>query len=130
EADIVGINPNLRAGTIGQDAAQDALAARVDEKVAWLKDAAGDRFDDIELNMLVFVGIVTDDRQGLANAMAPGFGVAPEDTLDIPYAWFGSIDEICQQIQGWRERWGVSYFVLQKDAAEAMAPVVARLAGT
>jgi probable F420-dependent oxidoreductase len=130
EADIVGINPNLRAGVVGPDAAQDAVAPRIDEKVQWVRDAAGDRFDDIELNMLVFIGTITDDRVGFAEALAGGFGVTPDEALEIPYAWFGTVDEICDKLQQWRERWGVTYYVIQKDAAEAMAPVVARLAGT
>jgi probable F420-dependent oxidoreductase len=130
EADIVGINPNLRAGAVGPDAAQDAVATRIDEKLSWVREAAGDRFDALELNMLVFVGVVTDDRQGFIEAMAGGFGVTPEQAVDIPYAWAGTIDEICEHLETARDRWGVSYYVLQGDAAEAMVPVVAKLAGT
>ena len=48
----------------------------------------------------------------------------------IAYAWFGTVDEICDKLRAARERWGTSYFVLQKDAMDAMAPVVAQLAGT
>ena len=97
--------------------------------VAWLRDAAGDRFDEIELNMLVLVAAETDDRAGFAELMAGGFGVEPDDALDIPHAWFGSIDEICESLIARRERWGISYYVVQSDTYEAMAPVVDRLAG-
>ncbi len=130
EADIVGINPSLHEGVMGQGAAQDAVGARVTEKVERVREAAGSRFDDIELNVLVFMGIVTDDRRQLAEAMAPGFGLDPTDVMDVPYAWFGTIDEVCDQVRAARERWGISYWVLQGDAAETMAPVVATLAGT
>jgi probable F420-dependent oxidoreductase len=131
EAQIVGINANLRSGDgTSPDAARSMTPAATDEKVQWVRDAAGARLDDIELNMLVFIGTITDDRAGFAEAMAGGFGVTPQDALEIPYAWFGTVDEICEKLQEWRERWGVSYYVLQRDAAEAMAPVVARLAGT
>jgi probable F420-dependent oxidoreductase len=130
EADIVGINPRLTAGAVTPDAGRDATAAQTDQKVAWVKEAAGDRFDDLELNMLVFAAIVTDDRPGLAAAMGPAFGISADEALDVPHAWFGSIEEICEQLQAWRERWGVSYWTLQGDAFETMAPVVAKLAGT
>jgi probable F420-dependent oxidoreductase len=130
EADIVGINPSLQAGEVNAEAARDALAGRLDEKVALVKDAAGDRFDDLELNVLVFIGMLTDDRRGLAEAMAPGFGLAADDVMDIPYAWFGSVPEICDQLRAWRERWGVSYWVLGLDAADAMLPIVEELTGT
>jgi probable F420-dependent oxidoreductase len=129
EADIVGINPNLRAGVVGPEAAQDALATRIDEKLEWVKQAAGGRFDDIELNMLVFLGTITDDRPGFAENLAAGFGMSGDLLYDVPYVWFGSVEEICESVEAARERWGVSYYVLGKDIMDAMAPVVAKLAG-
>ncbi len=63
EADIVGINPNMRSGEVGVDAAADAVASAFDRKIQWVKQAAGDRFDDIELNCLTFFTKVTDDRE-------------------------------------------------------------------
>src|SRR6476620_5403100 len=47
EADIVGINPNLRAGAVGLDATKDSLQEQTDKKVQWVRDAAGARFADI-----------------------------------------------------------------------------------
>jgi len=129
-ADIVGINPQLTAGEITADAGKDDVAARVDQKVQWVKDAAGDRFDDLELNILVFFGMVTDDPKAMAENLANAFGVTPEEALEVPYAWFGTVDGICDKLRAARERWGTSYFVMQKDGMEAMAPVVAQLAGT
>jgi probable F420-dependent oxidoreductase len=129
EADIVGINPRLTAGAITPDAGQDATAARTDQKVGWVREAAGSRFDDLELNMLIFAAIVTDDRRSLAEAMGPAFGITADEALDVPHAWFGTVDEICGKLEEWRERWGVSYWTLQGDGFETMAPVVSRLAG-
>ncbi len=129
-ADIVGINPKLTAGAITAEAGQDAVPERIDQKIQWVRDGAGDRFDDIELNMLVFFGMVVEDRMAFAEQLAGGFGITPEAALEIPYAWFGSIGEICDQLRASRERWGVSYFTIQSDAVDAMAPVVAELAGT
>ncbi len=62
-ADIVGINPRLSAGEVTAEAGQDARAEMVDKKVQWIKEAAGDRFDDLELNILVFFTTVTDDAR-------------------------------------------------------------------
>jgi probable F420-dependent oxidoreductase len=129
-AGIVGINPALTAGEINADAAKDAVASRVDEKVALVREAAGERFDDIELNVLVFMVIITDDREGLAQGMAPAFGLSPEQVMDIPYALFGTVDQICDQIRAARDRWGISYWVTQADGQDTLAPVVAKLAGT
>jgi probable F420-dependent oxidoreductase len=130
QADIVGINPKLTAGAVTAEAGQDARASVVDEKIAIVRAAAGDRFDDLELNILVFFGTVTDDAKAFAENLAPAFGISADEALELPYAWFGTVDEICDKLRAGRERWGISYYVLQKDAAEAMAPVIAQLAGT
>jgi probable F420-dependent oxidoreductase len=130
EADIVGINPNMKSGVVGPDAAADATAEATDRKVGWVRAAAGDRFDDIDLSMLVFAAITTDDRAGTAEMMAGVFGITPEEMADVPHAWIGSVDEICEAIRAQRERWGISHFVLPFDTIETTAPVVAALAGT
>lgn len=129
-ADIVGITAVIKSGAIDADAARDGAADRYDLKVQWVKEGAGDRFDDIELSSLVFVAVVTDDAASIAEMMAPGFGVEPDEVLQSPMAAVGTIDEICDQLVERRERWGISYVVFQDDAFETMAPVVARLAGT
>jgi probable F420-dependent oxidoreductase len=129
EADIVGINPNLRAGVIGADAAADATAAATDRKLGWLREAAGDRFDDIELNALYFMVIPTDDPASVAESMAPAFGLTPEEVAEVPHALIGTVDRMCEILEARRERWGFSYIVVQGEAMDAIAPVVERLAG-
>jgi probable F420-dependent oxidoreductase len=129
EADIVGINPNMRSGAVGPDAAADAVASSVDRKVAWVREAAGDRFDDLELNTLTFLTIVTDDRMGMAEKLAPVFSIEPAEVPELPHAFLGTVDEICDDLERRRERWGLSYFVVQDEGMDAMAPVVARMAG-
>ena len=130
EADIVGINPSLHAGEIGPDAAADATAEATDRKLRWVREAAGSRFGDLELNCLVLAVLVTDDQHGAAAAMGQLFGVDAEATLEIPHALIGTLEEITTQLRQRRERWGLSYWVVQGDAMEAMAPVIAELAGT
>ncbi len=130
KADIVGINPKIASGAIDGDVAQNGAADRTDEKIRWVKDAAGDRYADLELNMLVFAVVVTDDARGTAEMMAPMFGLDPDEVADYPLAWIGTEDEIVASLQARRERWDVSYLVVQADAMEAAAPIVARLAGT
>lgn len=130
EADIVGINPNLRAGAVTNDAAKDSIAEMVDQKVGWIREGAGARFDDLELQIRYFFAAITDDRQALAEAAAPGFELEPQAALESGITCIGTIDEICDQLVARRERWGVSYIVIGDDLFEAFAPVVERLAGT
>jgi probable F420-dependent oxidoreductase len=130
EADIVGINPNLRAGAVTADAVQTSVASATKQKVEWVREGAGDRFDDLELQIRYFVCSVTDDARGLADAMAPGFGITADEALESGVALVGTVDEIVDTLVARREEWGVSYVVVGDDNFEAIAPVVARLAGT
>jgi len=130
EADIVGINPNLRAGAIGADAITDTAADLTARKVGWVREGAGERFDDIELQIRYYVAAITDDARGLAEALAPGFGISPDEALGYGVVLAGTVDEVCDLLVQRREAWGVSYVVVGEDAHEAFAPVVARLAGT
>ena len=130
EADIIGINPNLRAGEIGLEAATDSLQEQTDRKIGWVRDAAGARLDDIEIQMRFFITKVTDDRMKLATAMAPGFGVSPEEALESGAALVGTETEIIEQLHQRRERWGLSYVVVGDENIDEFAPIVAKLTGT
>src|SRR6201995_491731 len=46
-ADIVGVNPSLPTSERRAEAARDGLAARIDEKFALVREAAGERYDDL-----------------------------------------------------------------------------------
>ncbi|MGH1488871.1 MAG: LLM class F420-dependent oxidoreductase [Acidimicrobiales bacterium] len=129
-ADIVGINPNLAAGAITPDIGVDATAERYEEKLSWVRDGAGDRFDDIELQIRTFFVIVTDDRMANAEALAAGVGLTVQQGLESPLAMVGTPAQIAEDLRHRRERFGFSYIVVGEDQYEAFAPVVAELAGT
>lgn len=131
EADIVGVNPSIRSGRTDAEAARDGTATATDRKLAWVRDAAGERYDDVEINFLIFVCAVNDDRQDTIETMAPLFSLSPEEVGEYPHAWFGTVEEICDALVERRERWDMSYpVVMGLDAMMAAAPIVERLAGT
>lgn len=131
EADIVGINPSLRAGEVTAETGKDAAEESYLQKVEWVRDGAGDRFDQLEFNVLIFVCIVTDDRDGMFEAMAPGFGLTPEAAAAVPLALVGTEEQIIETLQERREKYGFNDVTVQgADAMDALAPVVAKLAGT
>jgi probable F420-dependent oxidoreductase len=131
EADIVGVTANLKAGEVGPDAVADTTVERFDEKLEWVREAAGDRFDDIELQILVMSTQLVDDRSAAIEGMAALFGVAPDAAAAMPMLLIGSADEIAETLLERRERWGFSYIVVQDHASiDALAPVIERLAGT
>jgi probable F420-dependent oxidoreductase len=129
EADIVAVNVNLAAGVIddraGPDATEDATTAKID----LVREAAGARFDELELHIRIHVAAVTDDREGMADLLAPALGISPEAALASPHAIAGTVDQIVETLEARRERWGLSYLGISVDALDAFAPVVARLVG-
>ena len=130
EADIVGINPTMPNGAADADAAKSGTALETDRKLAWVREGAGDRYDDLEINLLNFGCFVTDDRESLAEQFAPMFGLPPAELLQFPHALVGTVDQIIESLEARRDRWDASYIVVQHDALDAMAPVVAKLTGT
>jgi probable F420-dependent oxidoreductase len=129
-ADIVSINVNLREGTGGPETAPNASPERTREKVGWVKDAAGARFDELELNALIGFVMITDDARGVAEAMAPHFGISTDEALHTPLALLGTLDEMVEELEWRRAEYGISYWSIESDTWETLAPVVAKLAGT
>lgn len=128
-ANIVGIVPNLRSGELGEDVFSDSMGDRFDQKVAWVRDAAGDR--DIELSSLTLALAFTDDKATAAERIAGLFGVTTERILDTPAVLIGSPGEIADTLRARRERWGFSYPVLQTpDDWDSAVAVVSELTGT
>jgi hypothetical protein len=41
----------------------------------------------------------------------------------------GTVDQMIEDRQGRRERWGISYYSIPEDSMDAFAPIAARLAG-
>lgn len=130
EADVIGFSPAARAGEVTTDQARETLPGPWTEKFDWVREAAGDRFADIELQVRYFFAAISDDRRGLAEAAAPAFGISTDEALESGVALVGTVDECCDLLVQRREEWGVSYIALGDDQYEAFAPVVARLAGT
>jgi probable F420-dependent oxidoreductase len=131
EAAIVGINANLRGGVaISDDAAHSMTGAATDHKLDLLRAAAGDRFDDLEIQSFVGFTNFTDDRSSLAEMMAGAFGVTPDQALETPVVLAGTIEQMIDDLRARRERWSMSYVVVGVDVMEQFAPAVSELAGT
>jgi probable F420-dependent oxidoreductase len=130
EADIVGINPNLAAGYIGPEVAATSLVESYRQRVEWVRAAAGDRFDQLELQILTFFVQVVPNAAEVLEQMAPMFQAPPEAVAEIPMALVGTVDEITETLQRRREELGFSYIVVHEAELDAFAPVVARLTGT
>jgi len=131
EADVVGINANLKSGDPNaHDAALSLSGPSTDEKLAWVREAAGERFDAIELQSLVGFVHETDDPGALAEGIAGSFAVPPDEALHTPVLLIGTVASMIDELRYRRDRWGFSYHVFPEEYLDIVTPVVAELAGT
>jgi probable F420-dependent oxidoreductase len=130
EADIVGIGTNLRSGRIGPHLVDNVTADATAQKVGWVREAAGDRFDQLELHMQVFLFTLTDDRVAAATGVAQFMETTVDEVLRAPIVLMGTEQEVVDQIQRQREAYGISHLTVGQPSMHAFAPIVARLAGT
>jgi hypothetical protein len=129
EADIVSLNFNNASGRLGTEGVGSSTAALTEQKIEWIKAGAGDRFEDIELEIGAYFTAVTDDA-GTVARMASTFNVSSREFAQHPHALIGTVESICAQLVERRDRYGISYVTFGSAAMEAVAPIVQRLAGT
>ena len=132
EADIVSIN--VRTTAEGQFDQTSFSPEAVAQAVEWVRRAAGARFGDRELSVLVpFVQVTNGGRRHAAEQLLQRRRLVGQMTadqlLETPKTLLGSVDDICEALTAHRQRLGLSYPVIFAQHMEAFAPVVARLAG-
>ncbi len=129
EADIASLNFNNRSGMIGPDGVQLSSEAETQKKIGWIKEGAGERFDQLEIEIGAYFTFVMDDASPVLGQFAQMFGLSEEEMAKHPHALFGSVDAICDELERRRALHGISYITIGKDNMESFAPVVKRLAG-
>ena len=129
EADIVGVNATMSAGVVGPEAFQTMTAEAVDDKVGIVREAAGARMADIEMNIRAFLVNITDDADAAADGIARMLHVDKHMVEQTPFALVGPPAKIIDDLLERRERWGFSYVIVGSDDVGPFAPVVDALAG-
>lgn len=140
QADIVQLMPSNRGGSTGLDPSQFSAPA-IDEKVGWIRAAAGSRFNEIELSAQLLECVVTDrpeehladfaDRIAAVTERMGGARVdlGAEDLRASPIVAVGTLEEVCQRLRDTRDRYGITYFAAPIDAKpETLAAVIEALA--
>jgi probable F420-dependent oxidoreductase len=127
-ADIIGVNVSLPSSDARPAANRNGVPSRIDEKLSWIREAAGDRFAELELHAWVPHAHVTNDPSSIVGELTESFGVGEEDVRSSPRVLVGSVDEIVDRLCALRERWGYSYFTILQPVALDFADVVAQLA--
>ena len=134
EADIIGLAPRILSGQRADPAS--ITWAATEEKLGWVRAAAGDRFDHLEFNVYPsqWPIVVTDDLRGEARKVIErmkektGVELAEREIIDSPHIFIGSIDRFVEKFSDLRERLGINSFLV--GGLNDLGPVVERLAGT
>jgi probable F420-dependent oxidoreductase len=134
QAQIVGLAPRILSGQ--RPDPRSITWAATEEKIGWVREAAGDRFDSLELNVYPsqWPIVVTDDLPGEARKVIDrmkertGIEMTEQEIIDSPHIFIGSIDRFVEKFNELRERLGVNSFLV--GDLTALGPVVERLAGT
>jgi probable F420-dependent oxidoreductase len=119
QADIIGFTGGARA-----PGADDPLA----ERIEFVRNAAGGRFDELELNIAI-TAMPLDDS-GMPDLTIPRRflpHLTDEELLRHPGVLSGSTRDMADRIRSYRDTYGVSYIIVQAPHAEVFAKVIAEL---
>jgi probable F420-dependent oxidoreductase len=128
EADIVTFAPQVNAnGRPRLDTlTEKALAARVTR----FRAAAGERLENVELNVFVFDAAVTDRARSLVAGVTAHLRRAANSLVHTPFVLYGSRSSLRELLVERRERLGISYISVPGNVMREFAPIVAELRGT
>jgi probable F420-dependent oxidoreductase len=125
-ADIVGVLPAPIRDSADSDDPRDRLPAAFDAKIGVLREAAGDRFSDLEINAFGTF-IVTSKRRAETDDFIGRRGwtsIEVEEVWQMPTIFIGSVDQIRADLTERRERFGLSYLVVGEDSLPALAEII------
>jgi probable F420-dependent oxidoreductase len=106
-----------------------STAAQALQQTQFVRSAAGDRAEAIELNNFVKVVEITNDRRAVAERLAGEdddylvIGDA-DDALRTPFLLIGTEEEIARQIVADRQRYGFTAITVQRPHMEVLGPII------
>jgi probable F420-dependent oxidoreductase len=130
-AEIVGLAPRVLPD--GTPDIKGCTLAGTQRKLEVIREAAGSRLEEIEINTYPSLGAaVTDSRSALREASRRirerrAVELTEKEVAESPHVFVGTVDGLVEKFQMLRERLGINYFFVGGDY-RAFAPIVARLA--
>jgi probable F420-dependent oxidoreductase len=129
EADIIGLLTTSVASGVMVDDTSERTPAAVEQKLAWVREGAGERYAQLELSLIPTL-IITDERRTRTEQLIRERGwqnATIEDVWAMPSVLIGSLDDIVAGLHERRERYGFSYFIFSDRQFEAAAEVVGKV---
>jgi len=127
EADIVGLLPQFDPK--GRPIVMQATEAATERKADIVRAAAGDRWERLELNVIVFDAGLVGSGSGSLASVATAAKAAAVGLVGTPYVLYGSLGRLRDLLLRRRDRTGINYYALPARCMESMAPLVAAMAG-
>jgi probable F420-dependent oxidoreductase len=96
----------------------------VEERVFFARGLLSERLAEVELNVLVWRVMITEDRADEARKLEPLRSLSADEMLRVPSVLIGTPKQIAEQLLEHRERLGISYFTIVERSMNAFAPVI------
>lgn len=127
-ADVFQFTGLEHDATTGAPVGRGFAVETIEERVGWLRDAAGSRFDTIELSALVQVAHLGEGAHDVASQTAARLGCDLGVVERTPFAMIGTVEEVADKLRRLRDELGINHYVVRDPAG--FAPVVDALGGT
>ncbi len=128
-ADIVSVNFNNSSGVVGAGSITSSTEEETRKKISWIKDGAGDRFDEIELETATYFISIEGRSDITPDQVMSRTGMDLATLKRFPHAAVGSVDEVCEELIRRREEFGFSYITVGDAHLDAFLPIIEKLAG-
>jgi probable F420-dependent oxidoreductase len=130
EADIVSINFDNSAGKIGVNGVGSGTNSGTHQKVDWIRAGAGDRFDDLDIEIAAYFTVVTDHPEVVQEEFAKMFGLEASDIADHPHCLIGPVGKLIEKVQQRREELSINYVTFSGATIDDVSPIIDALVGT
>jgi probable F420-dependent oxidoreductase len=128
EANIINIAP--RPPTVGPTARGSmGFGLDINGELDIIREAAGERYGALELCVYADRSVITDKPADEKAKLAAEFGIDVAKLDEMPHTAIGTPDEIADKFLRDRERYDVSYRIIQGAQMDAYAAVVKQISG-
>jgi len=125
EAEVVGLLPQFDRR--GRPIIAQATAGATRTKAGLVREAAGDRWDSIDLNVLVFYAGLVGGRDGVLASARNAALAGAASLVGTPYVLHGTPRRVRDILLRRREAWGLNSYTFPAGSMESMAPIVEAL---
>lgn len=113
----------------GADVPAAPVTAQLAERIGWVREGAGERFDGLRLGIRILAAAVSDDPAGAAAGFVDAIGLPVDQLLASPHTLIGPVGALEDRVHELAAEWGITTFVVSGSAAWSLAPLVERFGG-